>query len=290
MVASGAVSLPYDVNLGVVWTYRSDLPFSATAGRDLNFNGRNSSRFPTPLPRPMTTFLSAATGTSSTRKRSTRCRRTSGESSLPDRRARRRWHGDSRVGRFSDENQVEATGRPRAGPSLRPAEATRSRRLLPSWGGSFEEAAARPSSRGRSKLKFLSSGAVSLPYDVNLGVVWTYRSDLPFSATAGRDLNFNGPQRSLHHVPQDVVGQHTQEDVRRTGARHHLQVRNQGNRDLDLGAVNASKRAQFDLDPVPESQIESTKLFVVSSSSKSKTSSTCASARPSTLPAPGSKL
>ena len=77
-----------------------------------------------------------------------------------------------------------------------------------------------------------------LPYDVNLGVVWTYRSDLPFSATAGRDLNFNGRNEDL--VPGTT--------------------RNQGNRDLDLGAVNAW-RVQFDLDPVPESQIESTKLF-----------------------------
>ena len=91
---------------------------------------------------------------------------------------------------------------------------------------------------GERRHVVVASGAVLLPYDVNLGVVWTYRSDLPFSATAGRDLNFNGRNEDL--VPGTT--------------------RNQGNRDLDLGAVNAW-RAQFDLDPVPESQIESTKLF-----------------------------
>ena len=36
LVASGSVLLPYDVTLGGVWTLRSTMPFSATAGRDLN--------------------------------------------------------------------------------------------------------------------------------------------------------------------------------------------------------------------------------------------------------------
>jgi hypothetical protein len=36
VVASGSVLLPYDVTLGGVWTFRSTMPFSAIAGRDLN--------------------------------------------------------------------------------------------------------------------------------------------------------------------------------------------------------------------------------------------------------------
>jgi hypothetical protein len=40
IVASGAVLLPGDVTLGGVWTYRSTMPFSAIAGRDLNGDGQ----------------------------------------------------------------------------------------------------------------------------------------------------------------------------------------------------------------------------------------------------------
>ena len=32
--------LPYDINVGAVWTLRSTMPFSARAGRDLNNDGR----------------------------------------------------------------------------------------------------------------------------------------------------------------------------------------------------------------------------------------------------------
>jgi hypothetical protein len=39
LVASGAVQLPYDVVLGVVWSYRSSRPFGARAGLDLNRDG-----------------------------------------------------------------------------------------------------------------------------------------------------------------------------------------------------------------------------------------------------------
>jgi hypothetical protein len=61
----------------------------------------------------------------------------------------------------------------------------------------------------------VASGAVLLPYDVNLGAVWTYRSTLPFSALTG---TFGVDGQPLY-VPGTT--------------------RNQGNRDLNLALVNA---------------------------------------------------
>ena len=46
IVASGSVLLPADVTLGVVWTLRSQLPWSATAGRDLNKDTFNTDLVP----------------------------------------------------------------------------------------------------------------------------------------------------------------------------------------------------------------------------------------------------
>ena len=46
LVASGAVMPPVDVTLGAVYTFRSQLPWSATAGRDLNGDGFNSDLVP----------------------------------------------------------------------------------------------------------------------------------------------------------------------------------------------------------------------------------------------------
>ena len=46
IVASGSVLLPYDVSLGAVWTLRSTMPFSATAGVDLNGDGVNTDYVP----------------------------------------------------------------------------------------------------------------------------------------------------------------------------------------------------------------------------------------------------
>jgi len=63
----------------------------------------------------------------------------------------------------------------------------------------------------------VASGAVQVPFDVQLGAVFTLRSSLPFSATAGRDLN--GDTFVSDYVPGTS--------------------RNQGNRDLDLALVNA---------------------------------------------------
>ena len=46
VVASGSVLLPWDITLGVVWTYRSQLPWSATAGRDVNVDSFNTDLVP----------------------------------------------------------------------------------------------------------------------------------------------------------------------------------------------------------------------------------------------------
>ncbi|MGH9348371.1 MAG: TonB-dependent receptor [Vicinamibacterales bacterium] len=83
----------------------------------------------------------------------------------------------------------------------------------------------------------VASGAVLLPWDVTFGGVWTYRSTMPFTARAGRDLNQDGA--NTDYVPGTA--------------------RNQGNRNLDLAAVNAY-RAANDLGAVPESQIDTNEL------------------------------
>jgi hypothetical protein len=82
-----------------------------------------------------------------------------------------------------------------------------------------------------------ASGAVLMPYGVTLGAVWTIRSTLPFSAIAGVDLNNDG------FVTDYVPGT----------------SRNQGNRDLDLSAVNAW-RAANGLAPIAAIQIEQDKF------------------------------
>jgi hypothetical protein len=81
----------------------------------------------------------------------------------------------------------------------------------------------------------VASGAMLLPGDVTLGGVWTIRGSAPFSARAGRDLNADGA--NTDYVPGTHKGQ--------------------GNRDLDLGLVNAW-RAQNGLRPIPDSQIDTT--------------------------------
>ena len=80
----------------------------------------------------------------------------------------------------------------------------------------------------------VGSGSVFLPHDVTLAAVWTLRSARPFSALAGKDLNNDGSNTDF--VPGTS--------------------RNQGNRDLDLGLVNAW-RAQNGLGPIATSQIDS---------------------------------
>jgi hypothetical protein len=66
----------------------------------------------------------------------------------------------------------------------------------------------------------VASGAYLLPGDVTLGMVWTLRSTAPFSARTGLDLNGDGA--TTDYVPGTHKGQ--------------------GNRDLDIGVVNAGGR------------------------------------------------
>ncbi|MQA31731.1 MAG: hypothetical protein GEU82_18170 [Luteitalea sp.] len=80
----------------------------------------------------------------------------------------------------------------------------------------------------------VASGAFLLPHDVTLGAVWAWRSSMPFSALAGRDLNNDGA--NTDYAPGTT--------------------RNQGNRDLDLDAVNAW-RATNGLGPIAPDQIDS---------------------------------
>jgi len=46
LALSGAVLLPYDINLGGAWSFRTTMPFSALAGIDLNGDGVNSDYVP----------------------------------------------------------------------------------------------------------------------------------------------------------------------------------------------------------------------------------------------------
>ena len=78
------------------------------------------------------------------------------------------------------------------------------------------------------------SGSVMLPGSLTVGGVWTMRSAMPFSATAGKDLNNDGATTDL--VPGTT--------------------RNSGNRDLNLDAVNAY-RALNGLAAIDASQIDS---------------------------------
>ena len=84
---------------------------------------------------------------------------------------------------------------------------------------------------------FVVSGSANLRWGITVGAIWTLRSTLPFSALAGKDLNGDGA--NTDYVPG------TSND--------------QGNRDLNLGLVNAW-RAQNGLGPISASQIQSTRL------------------------------
>jgi hypothetical protein len=90
-------------------------------------------------------------------------------------------------------------------------------------------------SRGDRRHAVVASASFLLPAAVNLGVVWTARSTMAFSARAGVDLNGDG-------VISDYVPGTT---------------RNQGNRDTAglLTAVNAYRAARG-LAPIPDSQID----------------------------------
>jgi hypothetical protein len=95
-------------------------------------------------------------------------------------------------------------------------------------------------SNGERRHAVVASGSVLLPYDITLGAVWTARTQLPWNATAGRDLNADGFNTDL--VPGTD--------------------RNGGSRDLNLDAVNAWRAANGRA-PIPESQIESSRINLV---------------------------
>lgn len=95
-------------------------------------------------------------------------------------------------------------------------------------------------SGGERRHAIVASGSVRLPFDVTLGSVWTLRSQLPWTASAGRDLNGDGFATDL--VPGTT--------------------RNSGSRNLDLGAVNRYRQANG-LAPVPEDQLESSRINIM---------------------------
>lgn len=95
-------------------------------------------------------------------------------------------------------------------------------------------------SNGERRHAIVASGSVLLPADVNIGLVWTWRSQLPWTATAGRDLNGDGFNTDL--VPGVT--------------------RNSGSRDLDLQAVNAW-RALNGRSAIDDSQIDSSRINIV---------------------------
>ena len=83
----------------------------------------------------------------------------------------------------------------------------------------------------------VSSGSVMLPRGVQLGAVWTLRSKMPFSALSGRDLDLDGATND--YVPGTT--------------------NNQGNRNLDINAVNAW-RAINGLGPISAAQFDSNRF------------------------------
>jgi hypothetical protein len=89
----------------------------------------------------------------------------------------------------------------------------------------------------------VASGSVLLPFDINLGAVFTARSTMPFSALAGTDLN--GDANVTDYVPGTT--------------------RNQFNRSgqaAALAAVNAY-RATRNLASIPESQIDTNEFYAL---------------------------
>ena len=95
-------------------------------------------------------------------------------------------------------------------------------------------------SNGERRHAVVASGSFLLAWDMTLGMVWTARSPLPWSATAGRDLNRDGFNSDL--VPGTT--------------------RNSGSRELDLAAVNAWRAVNL-LAPISESQIDSSRINIV---------------------------
>lgn len=95
-------------------------------------------------------------------------------------------------------------------------------------------------SNGERRHALVASGSMLLPWDVTFGALWTVRSQLPWSATAGRDLNGDGFNTDL------VPGL----------------SRNTGSRNLDLNAVNVWRAANARA-PISEDQIDSSAINLV---------------------------
>jgi outer membrane receptor protein involved in Fe transport len=96
-------------------------------------------------------------------------------------------------------------------------------------------------SNGERQHAVVASGSVLLPWDINIGAVWSLRSQLPWSAGAGRDLNGDG-------FTSDLVPGTT---------------RNSGSRNLNLEAVNAYRATVAGLLPVSEDDIDSSRINIV---------------------------
>lgn len=92
-------------------------------------------------------------------------------------------------------------------------------------------------SNGERRHALVVSGSLLLPWEINLGAIWTVRSQLPWTPIAGRDLNRDGFNTDL--VPGTT--------------------RNSGGRNLNLDAVNAWRQANG-LMPVSLSQIDSSRV------------------------------
>jgi hypothetical protein len=87
---------------------------------------------------------------------------------------------------------------------------------------------------------FVASGSVLLPWDITLGTLYTYRSQLPWSATAGSDLN--GDTFNTDLVPGTT--------------------RNSGSRNLNLAAVNTYRQANG-LGAISEADIDSSRISIM---------------------------
>lgn len=95
-------------------------------------------------------------------------------------------------------------------------------------------------SHGERRHALIGSGSIRLPYDITFGAIWTYRSQLPWSAQAGVDRNGDGFATDL--VPGTT--------------------RNQGSRGLDIDKVNAW-RATRGLGAISAAQIDSSRVNIL---------------------------
>src|SRR6186997_924043 len=95
-------------------------------------------------------------------------------------------------------------------------------------------------SNGERRHAIVASGSVLIPWGITLGTVWSYRTQRPWSATAGSDLNRDTFNTDL--VPGTT--------------------RNSGSRNLDLDAVNAY-RASIGRAPISDSQIDTSRINIM---------------------------